>query len=67
MATTTQQISAQDGMPHAPSADPSVHRVLVVVDPPMQGPRRRGTSARSPHPPEGARLRERDVVPTTAS
>ena len=37
MATTTTQISAKDGIPRAPSDDPSVHRALVVVDPPMQG------------------------------
>jgi len=37
MATTITQISAADGIPRAPSDDPSVHRALVVVDPPMQG------------------------------
>jgi hypothetical protein len=38
MATqTTTKISAADGIKHAPSTDPSVHRALVVVDPPMSG------------------------------
>jgi hypothetical protein len=30
-------VLAQDGVDRAPSQDPSVHRPLVVVDPPMQG------------------------------
>lgn len=34
MATT---IAAQDGVQHAPSTDPEVHRPLIVVDPPMDG------------------------------
>lgn len=34
MATT---VAAQDGIKHAPSADPEVHRPLIVVDPPMEG------------------------------
>jgi hypothetical protein len=35
MATTT--TTAHDGLRHAPSSDPSVHRPLVLVDPPLQG------------------------------
>jgi hypothetical protein len=34
MATT---IAAEDGIEHAPSMDPEVHRPLIVVDPPMEG------------------------------
>jgi hypothetical protein len=34
MATT---ISAQDGIDHAPSTDPDVHRPLIAVDPPLEG------------------------------
>jgi hypothetical protein len=30
-------IEAEDGLPREPSNDPSVHRALVVVDPPMRG------------------------------
>lgn len=35
MATTA--ISAKDGVKHAPSKDPDVHRPLVAVHPPMEG------------------------------
>jgi hypothetical protein len=35
--STTSSIAAQDGVDHAPSTQPAVHRPLVVVDPPMEG------------------------------
>lgn len=37
MATITQKPSAQDGIEREASKDPTVHRALVVVDPPMRG------------------------------
>jgi hypothetical protein len=37
MASTTHAPSARDGIKHVPSQDPSVHRELVLVDPPLQG------------------------------
>ena len=37
MATVTQRPSAQDGIEREASKDPSVHRALIVVDPPMRG------------------------------
>jgi hypothetical protein len=36
-ATTTHREAAHDGIAHVPSQDPTVHRRLVVVDPPLQG------------------------------
>jgi hypothetical protein len=35
--SSTSSIAAQDGIDHAPSTQPAVHRPLVVVDPPMEG------------------------------
>jgi hypothetical protein len=36
-ATSSAHLAAADGVAHAPSLDPAVHRPLIVVHPPMQG------------------------------
>ena len=64
MATHTHtRIGARDGITHAPSSDPAVHRALVVVDPPMRGPRRRQPPARDPRAAEGRGLTDDVPVP----
>ncbi|HEY6759093.1 MAG TPA: hypothetical protein VI318_06360 [Baekduia sp.] len=37
MASTTHMPAAHDGVAHVPSQDPSIHRELVLVDPPLEG------------------------------